>query len=389
MKLFTLANSLKFALIIFLIVCCRESSVDTSLFTVEDINGVRHIHNISPQLGDSSPVRLELLGSIGKLESEDEKDILFDPVDAARLPNGDILILEGRGCTVRRYDKDYHYMSSFGQPGEGPGDLNYPHAITVKDNDLYLASRRVSKFTPDGKYEGGFRPPVTKRFGSFGAQYRTSGMEVLSGSRVVLPSHPSAWLNEGKHKLLSVYDRGGAMLYSFGTFKQYETPELTLNANIVYFAADGSDNLYVCYAHQNVVAKYSPEGELVFSSDRPLRYEIQNMMTVEVMRSGALEREFPWPSVSSVSMGIHVDHENRIWVLTYLKQPNRFLTFEEGESLTDCYEFDVFDSGGILLFRVPFPNVRFTTFSMCGDRLYLIDAAAESCVYEYRIEDQF
>jgi hypothetical protein len=387
MKRFTTIQSIILMSLIFLCACCREASIDTSLFSIEDIDGIRHIHNIAPQLGDSSPVRLELLGSIGKLESEDEKDILFDPVDAARLPNGDILILEGRGCTVKRYDQGYRYMSSFGQPGQGPGDLMYPYSIKVNDNRLYVASRRISVFTPDGSYEGGFRPPVIKRFGSYGAQYRTSGMEVLSDSCVVLPSHPSVWMNEGEHKLLSVYDREGTITASFGAFKRYETPELTLNANIVYFASDDSDNLYMSYAHQNAVTKYSQDGELIFSSDRPLRYEVQNVMKVELMKSGNLEREFPWPSVSSVSRGIGTDHKNRIWVLTFLKQPNRFLTFEEGESLTDCYEFDVFDSGGILLFKVPFPNQIFSNFSIYGDRVYLVDAVNESCVYEYRIKD--
>ncbi len=85
---------------VLLIVCSNDSSIDTSLFTVEEIDGVRYVHNHASQLGYTSGVKLELLGKIGKLEGEEEKDILFDPVDAARLPNGDILILEERGCTV-------------------------------------------------------------------------------------------------------------------------------------------------------------------------------------------------------------------------------------------------------------------------------------------------
>ena len=367
--------------------CSPDSSIDTSLFTIEEIDGIRYIHNHAPQLDDSFPVKLELLGKIGKLESEAEEDILFDPVDAARLPNGDILILEGRGCTVKRYDKDYRYISCFGQPGQGPGDLMYPHSISVDENHIYVASRRVSRFSLDGGFEDSFRPPVIKRFGSIGEQYRTSGLEVLSGSLVVLPSHPSQWLDSGEPKLLSVFDERGAAIRSFGVFKRYESPDLTLNANIVYFKADPWDDLYVAYAHQNRVAKYSRDGKMIFSADRPLPYKIENVMKVELFKSGGLEREFPWPSVSSVTRGIGMDHKNRFWVLTYLKQPNRFLTFGEEENLTDCYEFDVFDKNGILLFKVPFPNVRFTNFSIYTDRFYLIDAQYESCVYEYRIVD--
>jgi hypothetical protein len=47
----------------------------------------------------------------------------------------------------------------------------------------------------------------------------------------------------------------------------------------------------------------------------------------------------------------------------------------------------VFDSAGIQLFKIQFPNVRFNAISIYDDRLYLIDAGNESCVYEYRIAD--
>jgi len=371
---------------VLLIVCGSDSSIDMSLFSVEEVDGVQYIQNHAPQFGNTSGLKLELLGKIGKLESEEEEDILFDPVDAARLPNGDILILEGRGCTVKRYNKDYAFVSSFGQPGEGPGDLLSPHLIRTDQSRLYVASRRVSVFALDGTYEDGFRPPVMKRFrSSIGAQYRTSGMAVLSDSRMVLPSHPSKWIDSGEHNLLSVYDEKGKVVRSFGTFKQYESQDLTLNANIAYFVADSSDNLYMAYAHQNKIAKHSPGGAMIFSASRTLPYEIENVIKVEVFTSGNLKSEVPWPSVSSVSKGIGVDHKNRIWVLTFLKQPNRFMSFDDGVSLADCYEFDVFDSNGILLFEVPYPNVRFNNFSIYDDRLYLIDSSSESCVYEYRI----
>ena len=312
---------------------------------------------------------------------------MFDPVDAVRLPNGDILILEGRGCTVKRYSEDYEYISSFGQKGRGPGDFLSPFflRLNISRNKLYVAGSKISILSLDGSYEDGFKPERIAVFGSIGAQYRTSGMAILPGSHVVLPSHPSQWLDSGEDKLLSVYDKKGTIIRSFGAVQQYENPRLTLNANIVYFAKDSNDNLYLTYACQNRISKYSPDGEMIFSADRTLPYEIRNEMKIEVLKSGNLEKEFPWPSVTSVTKGIHVDHKNRIWVLTYLKKPNKFLSFDKDENLTDCYEFDVFDSNGILLFKIPFPNVRFDNFSIYDDRLYLIDSTGESCVYEYRI----
>jgi hypothetical protein len=379
---------LKIAALSFLaIVCRRDSSIDTSLFTTEVIDGVTHVHNIGLQFGDASPVRLELLGQIGKLEGVEEEDILYNPVDVARLPNGDILILEGDGCTVKRYDKDHKYISSFGQRGQGPGDFLAPYCLRLdkERNKLYIADYKISLLSLDGSYEDGFRPASIARFGSIGVSYRTSGMAVLSDSHVLLPSHPSLWLDPGEDRLLTVYDQKGAVIRSFGAFKQYDDSQLTFNANIVYFTRDSSDNIYVAYAHQNRIAKYSPEGEFIFSADRVIPFEIENTLRAELFKSGGMEREFLWPSVTSVNKGIHIDFKNRLWVLTFLKQPNRFLKFDTEENLTDCYEFDVFDTDGILLFKVPFPNVQFDNFTIYDDRLYLIDFQDESCVYEYRI----
>ena len=374
-------------LMISLTVCSKDSTIDTSLFAVEIIEGIKYVHNHAPQLGETPGAKLELIGKIGKLEGEKEEDILYDPVDAARLSNGDILILERDGCTVKRYDKAHEYVSSFGQRGQGPGDFQFPFRFRLNtDRDkLYVADSKISMLSLDGSYEGGFKPETIAVFGSIGAQYKTSGMVVLSGSRVILPSHPSKWMDSGEDKLLTIYDKTGTIIRSFGAVLRYDNPELMLNANIVYFAADNADNIYLAYSCQNRISKYSEDGNLLFSADRPLPYEVKNVLKIEVFKSGGMEREFPWPSVSSVTKGISIDQKGRIWVLAYLKQPNKFLTFDEGENLADCYVFEVLDSDGILLFKVPFPNIRVDNFSIYDDRLYLIDSQQESCVYEFRI----
>ncbi len=378
------------AILVLLIVGCNKSSLDTSLFTVEVFDGVRYVHNHAPQFADTPDVKLELLGKIGKLEGVEEKDILYNPVDAVRLSNGDILILEGNGCTVKRYNKDHEFVSSFGQRGQGPGDFLYPYflRLSVNKNTVYVADSKISVLSLDGSFQDSFKPTYIALFGSIGAQYKRSGMAVLSGSFVILPSHPSKWIDTGDHKLLSVYDKTGTIVRSFGAVKLYENPRLTLNANIVYFKKDSSDNIYVAYAHQNRIIKYSPGGKIIFSADRSLPYEIENVMKVELFKSGNMESEFPWPSVSSVTKGVGMDHKSRIWVLTFLKQPNKFGAFENEGNLSNCYEFDVFDSNGIMLFKVPFPNVLFDNFSIYDDRLYLIDFQNESCVYEYRIVEK-
>jgi len=371
---------------IFFIGCRHDSSPDTSLFSVEVVAGVRSVHNFSPQLGNTPGVKLELIGKIGSQDNEDEGKVLFDPVDAARLSNGDILILEGRGCAVKRYNKDHKYISSFGQKGQGPGDFQSPFLIKLNPdrNRIYVGDDKISMFFPDGKFEDGFIPPWIGG-SSIKEQYRKSGLAALSGSRVILPSDPSRWRDSGKPELLSIYDKKGVRLGSFGAVRQYDNPDLTLNANIGFFTSDRNDYVYIAHAFQNKISKYSPDGTTIFSADRPLPYEIKNEVKAVVFKSGSIEREFPWPSVTSVAKGLSIDHKNRIWVLTFTKQPNKYGVFAEEENLTACYKFEVFDSSGILLFNVPFPNVRFDQFSIYDDRIYLIESTNEMCVYEYRM----
>jgi hypothetical protein len=373
------------------VACRRDSSIDASKFTVEVIDGVRHIHNMAPQLGDASAVRLELIGKIGELEGKEGQDIFYDPVDAARLPNGDILILEGGGCSVKRYSKDHAFISSFGQKGLGPGDFISPYYLRLdgKRNRLYVADNKISWFSLDGRFIDSFKPAKARVGGSsITQQYRTSGMAVLSGSRVILPSDTSVWEDSREKRLFSVYDEGGTIIGSFGAVKPFDYPDMTLNANIVFFLVDSEDCTCVVYAFQNRVDKYLPDGTIVFSADRYLPYEIKNEMKELVFTSGPMKQALSVPSVTSVTKGISVDHKNRIWALTFLKEPDKFGSFGDEADLADCYEFHVFDSNGIFLFRVPFPNIRFDNFSIYDDRMYLIDSQHESCVYEFRIVER-
>jgi hypothetical protein len=390
MKRLILGIAIVAAISTLLVVNCSHSSIDASLFTVEVVDGVRHVHNHRPQRGNPPDVKLELVGKIGELETEDEKKILYDPVDAARLPNGDILILEGKGCRVKRFNKDHQLVSSFGQRGQGPGDFNTPYLLRLNKNKnrLYVADRKISRFLLDGRYEEGFKPErMSLSESSVDALYQTSGMAVLSGNRVILPN--GSWMGKdpGGRALLSVYDEKGTIIRSLGVVKQYDDPKLTLQANVAYFTVDPADHLYIAFASQNRIDEYSPDGRMIFSSDWVIPYELKNELKAVLFKSGNMEREFLWPSVTSVTKGIYADYKNRIWVLTYLKQPNKFGEFDKKESLSDCYEFNVFDSAGIQLFKIQFPNVRFNAISIYDDRLYLIDAGNESCVYEYRIAD--
>jgi DNA-binding beta-propeller fold protein YncE len=104
----------------------------------------------------------------GKYAKADE----YHPTGIALGPNGDIYIADGYGKSwVHRYSKDRKYLSSFGGPGDKPGEMNTPHGIALDTRTnpptLLVADRanhRLQVFDLDGKFQKvieGFRLPCS------------------------------------------------------------------------------------------------------------------------------------------------------------------------------------------------------------------------------------
>ena len=64
-------------IILFLLNCGGEDAT----YTVEMIDGVRHVHNLTPLWSDEQKISLEFVRQIGELESEDENYQFYQPID--------------------------------------------------------------------------------------------------------------------------------------------------------------------------------------------------------------------------------------------------------------------------------------------------------------------
>ena len=70
---------------------------------------------------------------------------------------GETFISDGYiNARVAKADKEGHWMKSFGDPGDGPGQLTTPHSIAADNQgNIYVANRgnaRIEVFDSDGKY---------------------------------------------------------------------------------------------------------------------------------------------------------------------------------------------------------------------------------------------
>jgi hypothetical protein len=83
------------------------------------------------------------------------------PTALAFGPDGDVYVSDGYGnARVHRFSTELELKSSWGEPGDGPGEFHIPHAIAATpDGRLLVADRenwRIQQFDLSGRYIGEF-----------------------------------------------------------------------------------------------------------------------------------------------------------------------------------------------------------------------------------------
>jgi DNA-binding beta-propeller fold protein YncE len=79
------------------------------------------------------------------------------PTNLALSPTGEMYVSDGYGnARVHRFTPDGRLLSSWGEPGSGPGQFHLPHGIAVdRQGTVNVADRensRVQLFSPEGRY---------------------------------------------------------------------------------------------------------------------------------------------------------------------------------------------------------------------------------------------
>ena len=80
-------------------------------------------------------------------------------------PDGEIYVTDGYGNSlVHRFSAAGEHISSWGTPGDGPGEFITPHAVWIDQSDRVLVAdrenNRVQLFNRAGTYLGEWRGPV-------------------------------------------------------------------------------------------------------------------------------------------------------------------------------------------------------------------------------------
>jgi len=175
----------------------------------------------------------------------------------ALAPNGDIYVSDGYGnARVHRYSPDGKLLSSWGEPGTGPGQFNLVHNICCDvDGWVYVADRenhRIQVFDGNGKYET-----------QWNNLYRPCGLCMCCGAK---PRFFVAELAPGREfsnrdwpglgPRVSILDGQGQLLARLGDYGGPDAPSPFIAPHGI--AVDSQGAIYVAELSHAVMGKKTP-----------------------------------------------------------------------------------------------------------------------------------
>jgi hypothetical protein len=345
---------------------------------------VKNIHNLAPVWGDEPKLKMEFIQQIGELNSDDENFRFFRVNDIASDSKGNLYILDSRNFRIQVFDETITYIKTIGQRGQGPGEFQFPIAIDIApDDNLYvfdLITKNIIKFDTEGGILESIK--ITLPVIPYDFSVHFSGNILLNAP--VSDIHDPQMTG----KRVRIIDSGQKVISEFVDPFNYNIPRANLSGNEIYVVCDHSFFVAVSFSMQNRIEKYNPDGELIFSSSRPLNYHAKSH-EYETGSEGIPNR-FKNPG-SIVSFGIGIDHNKRIWVSTFLSQltdgefRNEGSYSKEMKRLESNTVFHIFNGDGIFLGEIVSPE-QYSAFRVIGKYLFLIDLD-QVVVRQYKIID--
>jgi sugar lactone lactonase YvrE len=370
---------------------------------IETVDGVRTVHNGKTGLWGKNPeVQLRLVQTIGDLNTEDENLAFNSPSDVACDSAGNIYILDAANQRIQKFSPEGKFLATIGRKGQGPGEFNFPSSLDVDPNGNLVVLdgfvKKIQILTPEGKEQ---KTILVPKFSLFKTRPMKSGLLAAGAYPMMGGGREEEKKETAPFRLVRLIDETGAAQKEFGIIHDYGDSMSNYYGNIFRFDIDADDNVYLSFTNQNRVEKYSPDGRLLWRSDRPLNYPAGVLEKGKVERSGR-SVSTQAPKMNTVSAGIAADEKGRAWVVTLdrqIRKEEQVFTMMVGGTggvtqvktegnrelqKTDVYKLEIFSPDGVLLGTIPLDHFV-DSIRIAGDNLFLIDAGHGAKVYHYKI----
>jgi DNA-binding beta-propeller fold protein YncE len=157
---------------------------------------------------DSDLGRVFRLGTDGTPLGEFGAGVLKRPTGIVRdAERGRVYVVDTHAHDVKVFDDQGAHVATWGAPGEGPGELNYPTHVTLSEGVLVVTdsmNARIQGFDREGK-------PVLE----FGRRGLYVG-NLVRPKGVASDDEGNLYVVESMHDTLLVFDRTGRLLMSLG-----------------------------------------------------------------------------------------------------------------------------------------------------------------------------
>jgi len=374
---------------------------------IETKDGIRLIHNEKQgKWGKKPEVSLEYVKNIGNLESDDENVLFYMPSEIAVDEEGNVFVLDSGNHRIQKFDPQGNFLASFGRRGQGPGEFQYPQSLDIDaEGFMYVSdsgNQKIQILKPDGALER-----EIKKTDEAPGIIRVRSDRMIMGQGASIYSFGMGSMQEEQElpKLMKILDMDAEVQREFGDQKNYKDMLVNRMGNRYHFFVDKEGYVYLAFDYQNRIEKYSPEGKLLWRSDRELNYNVSAPKT-KGSRSGSGGRMvIRMPEMNNVSSGIAVDHKGRVWVVTNKRQikeeeqvqtsvmvtqsggqrsQNYSVSGNTDVEETDMYQIEVYDPEGVLLGSIQLDRFADDIY-IVKDRIYLLDKMRGMQFYEYKI----
>ncbi|MCP4725676.1 MAG: 6-bladed beta-propeller, partial [bacterium] len=209
-------------------------SSEPETYTVEEVEGVRYVHNLAPEWGDESRIDLEFVRKYGELESEDENLQLYRPGGLVADSKGDIYILDSGNFLVKKFNSNGEFMFSFGSKGQGPGEFQAPFGMNIDiEDNIYIAdytNQVIHVFDSSGRFIRGIKA---------GQSLMPQSLLIIDPEKLVVKYQGLVDPEKAeKEKLVKIIDGNGEITGGFGQRRTYEDEMLNFIGNDFFFAHD-------------------------------------------------------------------------------------------------------------------------------------------------------